>query len=74
MSKEMVYIEPVEIFSYGHNPEHQVVMIHFDGYRSGAYGTEEFLMDFPMHQDYYDAMKYYCSEYEKFMLEKFAGK
>jgi hypothetical protein len=27
-----------------------------------------------MHEDYYDAMKYYCSRYEDYMIKKFAEK
>jgi hypothetical protein len=74
MSKETIYIEPGEIFSYGYDPNHLAVLIHFDGYKAGADGADEFMIDFPMHQDYYDAMKFYCSQYEKYMLDKFAEK
>jgi hypothetical protein len=35
---------------------------------------EQFMIDIPMHEDYYDAMKFYCSQYEKYMLDKFAEK
>jgi hypothetical protein len=48
--------------------------MHFDGFRPGADGVEEFMIDFPMHEDYYDAMKYYCSRYEDYMIKKFAEK
>ena len=39
MSKEMVYIEPAEIFSYGYNPDHLAVLMHFDGYRAWQDGV-----------------------------------
>ena len=74
MSKEIVYIEPGDIFSYGYNADHLAVLMHFDGFRPGADSVEEFMIDFPMHEDYYDAMKYYCSRYEEYMIKKFAEK
>jgi hypothetical protein len=74
MSKEIVYIEPGDIFSYGYNADQLAVLMHFDGFRPGADGVEEFMIDFPMHEDYYDAMKYYCSRYEDYMIKKFAEK
>jgi hypothetical protein len=74
MDKPMIYIEPADVFSYGYNEDHLALMMHFEGFRAGADVVEEFLIDFPMHQDFYDAMKFYCSQYEKYMLNKFAEK
>jgi hypothetical protein len=74
MSKETIYIMPAEIFSYGYDPKQLSVLLHFEGYRAEQDGSEEFMIDIPMHEDYYDAMKFYCSQYEKYMLDKFAEK
>lgn len=74
MSIETIYIEPAEIFSYGYNADNLAVLIHFNGYRAGGDGVGEFMIDVPLHEDYYDALKFYCSQYEKYMLEKFANK
>ncbi len=74
MNKEMTYIEPGDILSYGYNADHLAVMLYFNGFRPGGEGEEEFMIDFPMHEDYYDAMKYYCSRYEDYMIKKFAEK
>ena len=74
MDKPMIYIEPAHVFSHGYDPNHLAMLIHFDGFRAGADGIEEFMIDFPMSEDFYDAMKYYCRQYEKYMLEKFAEK
>ena len=74
MDKEIICIEPAHVFSHGYDPNHLAMLIHFDGFRAGADGIEEFMIDFPMSEDFYDAMKYYCRQYEKYMLEKFAEK
>ncbi len=74
MDKEIIYIEPANVFSHGYDPNHLAMLIHFDGFRAGADGIEEFMLDFPMSEDFYDAMKYYCRQYEKYMLDKFAEK
>ena len=74
MKKEIIYIEPADILSYGYNADHLAAMLYFNGFRAGADGIEEFMIDFPMHEDYYDAMKHYCSRYEEYMINKFAEK
>jgi hypothetical protein len=74
MKKEMIYIEPAHLFSHGYDPNHLAVLIHFDGFRQGADAVEEFMIDFPMSEDFYDAMKYYCNKYEEYMIKKFAEK
>ena len=40
-------------------------MFYFNGFKSGKKVIEEFIIDIPMNKDYYEAMKYYCTKYEK---------
>ena len=72
--KNEVYIEPINILSYGHSDDTASVIFHIDGFRFGAEEVEEFFIDYPLHEDFYDAMKHYCTQYEKHMLKKFEEK
>jgi hypothetical protein len=72
--KETIYIESCDMLSYGYDGDHLTVMLCFNGFRAGADSIEEVFIDFPMHEDNYDAMKYYCSKYEEYMIKKFAEK
>jgi hypothetical protein len=47
MKKEIIYIEPADILSYGYNADHLAAMLYFNGFRAGADGIEEFMIDFP---------------------------
>ena len=40
-------------------------MFYFNGFKGGKKAIEEFIIDIPMNEDYYEAMKYYCNKYEK---------
>lgn len=74
MEKENVFIEAIDIISYGANMDEEMVVFQIEGFRNGAENIEDIFIDLPLHQDFYEAMKSYCSYYEGFMLQKFAEK
>lgn len=74
MEKQEVFIEAIDVVSYGADLDNHMVVFQFEGFRSGAENAEDIFIDLPLHQDFYEAMKSYCSYYEGFMLQKFAEK
>jgi hypothetical protein len=65
MQMKTTYIEPTSLSSYCAHLDELSVMFYFNGFKNGKKVIEEFIIDVPMNKDYYEAMKYYCSKYEK---------
>jgi hypothetical protein len=65
MQMKTTYIEPASLLSYCIHLNGLSVMFYFYGFKGGKKVTEEFIIDLPMNEDYYEAMKYYCNQYEK---------
>lgn len=74
MEKKQIFIEAIDILSFSQDEDNSTIMMVMDAFRVDADGIEEVFIDFPLHQDFYEMMKLYCSKYEEFMIKKFAEK
>jgi hypothetical protein len=74
MEKTNIAGELVDVHSWANDEDNNSFLLHAEAWLSNTDGASMLFLDIPYHQDFYEVLKDYCTNYEEFMLKKFAEK